>query len=368
MSVRTALHALSIALALTVPGDANAAPETLPEGAGAKVERIAAGVYAIIHQDATDEWPHGNTGVIVGTRGVLVVDSTYLPSRASGDIALIRALTPLPVRYLVNTHWHFDHNNGAIAYVDAYPDVQVVSERETRDFIVLNATHWAHRSIRPESTKRTSLAELERRLAGAGPGDKPLALSERRRLASVIEQRRNELAELGSLKVITPNVVFDEELSLDLGDRVVVLRDRGRANSPHDVTVYLPAENVIFVGDIIVQSPVPYVTESFPIPWISVLRELESHAYAAIVPGHGPVLKNDEYVRQLRKLFEDVSARMAQLARKGFTLDEARAQLDPEEFRKDVPVWQGESLREDWKLTIELLAERAWRGVRGQGS
>src|SRR5512132_1833989 len=86
----------------------------------ARMERIADGVYAILHDDATDQWPHGNTGVIVGKDAVLVVDACYLPSRARADIALIRSVTNKPVRYLVYTHWHFDHNNGASAYVDAY--------------------------------------------------------------------------------------------------------------------------------------------------------------------------------------------------------------------------------------------------------
>jgi len=77
--------------------------------AGARMERVAEGVFAIIHNDATDEWPHGNTGVVVTDSGVLVVDATYLPSRAKADIALIRSVTRQPVRYLVYTHWHFDH-------------------------------------------------------------------------------------------------------------------------------------------------------------------------------------------------------------------------------------------------------------------
>ena len=81
---------------------------------GARMLRIAENVFVIEHDDATDEWPHGNTGVIVGRTGVFVIDSGYLPSRARADIALIRRVTDKPVRFLMTTHWHFDHNNGAI--------------------------------------------------------------------------------------------------------------------------------------------------------------------------------------------------------------------------------------------------------------
>ncbi|HYC30663.1 MAG TPA: hypothetical protein VEB59_00155, partial [Gemmatimonadales bacterium] len=67
---------------------------------GARIERVAEGIYAIIHENASDEWPHGNTGVIVGDDGLFVVDAAYLPSRARADIALIRSVTDKPVKYL----------------------------------------------------------------------------------------------------------------------------------------------------------------------------------------------------------------------------------------------------------------------------
>ena len=69
--------------------------------------------------------------MIVGERGVLVVDSSYLPSSAAEDIAEIRRWTDRPVRYLLNTHWHPDHQRGNSAYVDAFHDVTIVAHRET---------------------------------------------------------------------------------------------------------------------------------------------------------------------------------------------------------------------------------------------
>ena len=72
--------------------------ETADSDAGARMLRLAEGVYVIEHDDATGEWPHGNTGVIVGAAGAYVIDSCYLPSRARADIALIRRVTARPVR------------------------------------------------------------------------------------------------------------------------------------------------------------------------------------------------------------------------------------------------------------------------------
>lgn len=335
--------------------------------AGARMERVGADVYSIIHDDATEEWPHGNTGVVVGDDAVLVIDAGYLPSRARSDIALIKTVTDKPVRYLVYTHWHFDHNNGASAYVEAFPDITIVSERATRDFIDINSTWWARRSVRADQPKRMALAELEQQLASGKDGEGPLSREDRERLIRNIEQRRNELAELGSLKVVLPTLLFERELTLQLGQRRIELRDWGRANSPHDVTVYVPDAQILFAGDVLVQAPVPYFFESWPAPWIEVLRNLESIPINAIVPGHGPTLTDHTYTKQVRLLLESTMSRVAAAAREGRSLEEIQAQLDLSDVRNQVAPWRGAQHDEDWKITTRALIERAWKAVRGQG-
>ena len=74
-----------------------------------QVRQLAPGVYTIRHADPTDDFPDGNTTVVIGEREVLVVDTCYLPSSADADIALIRGWTDKPVRWVLNTHWHNDH-------------------------------------------------------------------------------------------------------------------------------------------------------------------------------------------------------------------------------------------------------------------
>ena len=84
------LRAFTTMATLLSPVLGQAGPAELRD-ATARMQAIADGVFVIVHDDATDEWPHGNTGVIVGNNGVLVVDSNYLPSRAEGGH---RAHTP----------------------------------------------------------------------------------------------------------------------------------------------------------------------------------------------------------------------------------------------------------------------------------
>jgi glyoxylase-like metal-dependent hydrolase (beta-lactamase superfamily II) len=335
--------------------------------AGARMERVSDGVYAIIHENATDQWPHGNTGVILGDDGVLVVDAAYLPSRAKADIALIRRVTDQPIRWLVITHWHFDHNNGISAYRDAFPGIQIISERETRAWIDINNTWWPRMSTADSSARRASLGKLEEQLrSGADSTGRRLPAEERKTIEDNVRRRRGELAELAGLQVVLPNLTFERELDLWLGRRKVELRDQGRANSPHDVTIYLPQEKVLFTGDILVHDPLPYVGASWPVPWSGVLRRLEAVPVAALVPGHGPVMKDHRYTRQVRELMEATSSRVDSLARRGFTLEQVQATIKLDDIRASYAPW-AEAPEEDWQATVTTLVERAWRGVRGQG-
>jgi cyclase len=334
---------------------------------GARIERVADGVYAIIHENATDEWPHGNTGVILGEDGLLVIDAAYLPSRAKADIALIRSVSRLPVRWLVITHWHFDHNNGISAYQDAFPGVQIIAERETRGWIDINNSWWPRMSTAQGSNRRASLASLQELVrAGADSVGRRLSAVELDTLRSNIGRRQAELEELATLRVVAPNLAFDRSLTLWLGRRRVELQDQGRANSPHDVTVYLPEERVLFTGDILVQDPLPYVGGSWPVQWADVLGRLETISLTAMVPGHGPVMRDHAYTRKVRELMEAVTARVDSLARTGLTLDQVQQAIRLDDVRNSYPLWKG-ATESDWKITVTTLTERAWRGVRGSG-
>src|ERR1022692_2828925 len=97
-----------------------------------RVTKLADGVYAIQHKDLNDGNSSGNTTVIIGDREVFVVDSCYRPSSAAEDIAQIRQWTNKPVGFLLNTHFHNDHNNGNKTYLDAFPSLAIIAQEETK--------------------------------------------------------------------------------------------------------------------------------------------------------------------------------------------------------------------------------------------
>ena len=334
----------------------------------ARVEKIAEGVYAIIHADATHDWPsgavnwpHGNTGVVIGADAVLVIDATYYPSRARADIALIRSLTSKPVRYLLNTHWHGDHTHGNAEYLDAFPGLTIVGPRPNAEFIALNQARVLGGARAPRSAKRTELARLEAaHAAGKDSTGQAFSAGSRLLLEQAVSEAKTELAELTTIRIAPPTLLFDRELQLDLGGRVVVLRNWDRANSPADATAYLPGERVLFTGDIVVH-PVPYVFGAYPGPWIPVLRQLEDTPVSALVPGHGPVLRDHAYTRQVRELLEAAMSEVAALVRQGKTLQEVQAVVTLDAHRARFVTGSDPSPPVVWTQSIRGgLVERAF--------
>ena len=360
----------ALGLTSTAYGQAPPAPQTfLLRDEGAVVHRLSANVFAILHEDATDEWPHGNTGVIVGRRSVFVIDSCYLPSRARADIGLIRQITDKPVSRLATTHWHMDHNNGAIAYRDAYPEVQLMSERETARWLELNQTYWRALTLNEGSPRRAAVEGLRQELAaGISADGSSYSEAERSRRARIIAQRENELSELAELTILRPEHVFDRGMHINFEGVRIEVRDWGPANSPHDVTFWLPHDRVLFTGDIVVRTPLPYMSSSWPVHWVSVLQGLEALPVATLVPGHGPIMHDHSYTRAMRGLIETALERVEAMIRQGRSLGEVQDRLNLDDVRRRTPEWMDEGVsEEDWRVTCRILAERSFVGIRGQG-
>lgn len=333
-------RALVIAIVLVCAALLPSSSAAQARDATARMEKVGDGVYAILHDHATRDWPsgtmqwpHSNVGVIVGDDAVLVVDSDYLPSRARADIALIRTVTDKPVKYLVNTHWHGDHTHGNGVYRAMFPNLTIVGARANRAFIVVNQARYPKQLARPTSAQHKTLAVLEPILAsGRDTSGRTLTTDERKRLGAIVAQLHNELVEIARVEVAPPTLLFDDDFDLYLGTRHVVLHNWGRGNSPADVTAYVPDAKVLFTGDIMVY-PVPFTGASYPTLWIDVLKGIEQIPVSSMVPGHGAVQHDHSYTRRLRALMETATSRMDSMFQSGLPRDSAQKVLDLDDLR-----------------------------------
>jgi cyclase len=296
------------------------------------VTRLADGIYEIRHPDAPDTFPQSNTTVIIGDKAVLVVDSGLLPSTAREDVAQIRQWTGKPVAYLLNTHWHFDHTLGNATYAEAFPAIQIVSTRPTQKVVAEYNPGVVARY--PERAQRFQKI-LD---AGKAPDGRPLTEGQRKDYERSLAGLAPVVAEFKTARQLPPNVVFDRELSIDLGNRPVEVRFLGRGNTAGDAVVYLPNEKILITGDLLVH-PVPYLFGGFPVDHAKTLRAMAELDAQTIVPGHGDVLRDKTYLFQVVALLEAVNAAVENEVNLSKTLDEVLDTL-PKSF--DVGTWRSQ--------------------------
>jgi glyoxylase-like metal-dependent hydrolase (beta-lactamase superfamily II) len=257
------------------------------------VTRLADGVYTIRHQDPYPGWVNGNTTVIIGEREVLVVDSCQFSYFAREDIAQIREWTPKPVHYLVNTHWHEDHNSGNRDYMEAFAGLAIVAHPATRDMLADTAPSFPRDVMRDAAPLRD---KLEHRLqTGKADDGQPLTDAARSETEARLAQIDRVIGALPGFSYQLPTLTFERELHLDLGNREVEVKHLGRGNTAGDVVVYLPEEKILVSGDLLV-SPVPFAFDGYPVEWIETLKAIDRLDAGVIVPGHGEVLHDESFL------------------------------------------------------------------------
>ena len=119
-STRTFVLALTSSL-LSVAAQSQPAPKKI---------QVAEGVFVFVTPGYGDVGLDGNSVVILARDGVLVFDSNGTPAAAAAVLAEIRRMTDQPVKYLVHSHWHWDHWYGAEVYQRAFPALHVVTHEK----------------------------------------------------------------------------------------------------------------------------------------------------------------------------------------------------------------------------------------------
>src|SRR5450631_805652 len=167
-----------------------------------QVTKLAEGVYSIGHPNSNDGNVNGNTTVIIGDREVFVVDSCYSPSAAREDIAQIRKWTDKPVGFLLNTHFHNDHNNGNKAYLDAFPSLAIVAQEETKRDMDLIQPGNIERE--PKQMAQTIAVVRE----GKTPGGRTLTEDEKKQVQAMLPRLEQQEEEFKTIVYQPPTLTF----------------------------------------------------------------------------------------------------------------------------------------------------------------
>jgi len=229
-----------------------------------------------------------NAGFVVGDDGVAVVDTFQSAAAATALLAAIRERTPLPIRYVINTHYHLDHVAGNGVFHDS------------------GATIIAHRNVR--AWERTENLKF----FGSNPPAHKKAWVE---------------------SLVLPNIVYDDAIDLFLGSRRILVRSMP-GHTGGDSVVIIPDANVVFTGDLFWNASLPNTIDGDTAAWAQTDQRLVTDfPKATFVPGHGEVGKAEDVAAfrgYLEALRSDVAAaRQRSLTGDALTLA-VRSQLAPQ--------------------------------------
>ena len=193
---------------------------------------------------------NSNAGFVITDEGVVAVDALGTPALGEALLDAIRRITPRPIRRVVVTHYHADHFYGLAALKADGADV------------------WAQDRAREYLDGGEAGRRLEHRsrdLFPWVPADMP---------------------------IVRPDHWIGEREAFTLGGERFEIEHLGPAHSPDDVIVVVPAEGVVFVGDILFAGRIPFVGEADSRRWLERIDALMRLEPRVMVTGHGEVSRN----------------------------------------------------------------------------
>ena len=286
-----------------------------PGGGDARfdIKKVADGVYAAVAAPAYKV--NCNTAIIENDDGVMIVDTHSKPSAARVIVEKLRDITRKPVRYVVNTHFHWDHWHGNEMYPATYPDAEIVTNQITREAMVMKGLKRIQDHVRQVPGE---IAKLKADLQVASPSQRT-KLEADRRLAEAY------LAEVKALRPALPTIAFEQAMKLYRRDREIHLLHLGRAHTAGDVFVYLPREKVVITGDAMI-GWTPFMGDGYPEEWAATLDRLAELDFTHIIMGHGNVTGR-EWLGTFRSYVHDMVEAVRQEAASGATLDEVKQRV-----------------------------------------
>jgi cyclase len=243
-----------------------------PDSVPILTERLAEGVYALRGQG-------GNIGLAVGVDAVFVVDDQFAPLTPK-ILAAIAALTDRPVRFVLNTHWHFDHTGG------------------NENMGKAGALLVAHDNVRRRMSTRQFIEFLEREEPASPPGALPI-------------------------------VTFSDAVTFHINDDEVTAVHLPAAHTDGDAAVYFRRANVVHLGDVYVRYGYPFIDLSSGGSLSGMVRGVDRmlaliNDSTKVIPGHGATADRTA-LRAYREMLATVRDRVHRQVASGASLEQVIA-------------------------------------------
>jgi len=322
---------LAAAIVMLGAGVSAAEPVETPYGAVSQpfeLQKVAdVPVYYVVGRsgvpDAVNEGHTSNAGFVVTDDGVVVFDALGTPALGYRLLQRIREVTDKPIKHVVVSHYHADHIYGLQAFKEHAGDPLV----------------WAHRGA----------------LEYVGEPGAAASDNAQRRLA----QRRQALfpwVDEGTY-LVSPDVVFEEAVWLDVGGVELEIRHMGPAHAPGDSIMIVRDHGVVFSGDVIYGGRIPFLDS----PETDIDNWLDGLDYIAglkgkitsIIPGHGAMSDDPQQaVDATRDYITDVRTAMAQAVADFIPFDQAYEETDWSKY-EDLPAFDASNRGNAYRIYLE---------------
>ena len=292
------------------------------ESASHRFVEVTDGVWLVTGTGSV--YTMSNAMVLVGSFDTLVVDSHVTPAAARALLESLPVITDKPVRYLVNSHYHFDHAHGNQAFPDG---IEIIGHEFTRK--KLNGEIG---NVLEERTFRSfsdpvpaTVANLERQAAAETDPQS------RSRLEEQLRVQTDYMNAIGEVQPTPPNITLDTKLTLfqvvERGSREIQLLHFGRAHTGGDVVIYLPQEKVVFTGDMMLPG-LSYMGDGHVNEWPETLEGLKTLDFDYWLPGHGPVMESKEPIETFQAYLRDLWNKTEAMHREGVSWENAAERID----------------------------------------
>jgi glyoxylase-like metal-dependent hydrolase (beta-lactamase superfamily II) len=314
-------------LAESLAGDSRIAQTPLVDKGFAAVRKVGEGLYSTISDTSKGLQTMCNGGFLAGKDAALLIEGFVSPAGAAFQHETLHSVSKTPVMGAIDTHYHFDHSTGNSYYGATGIALWAHANTSRRIFENYAAMQGVDKSviIGPiEAQAKNAKSEVGRKHA---------------------EQYAATLGNIFGVANATvlalPNRPLDPTklpINLDLGGLTAVV-ETYPGHSGTDVIVRVPAQNVVYTGDLLFNNmyPVTFDEQASVSAWRSTLKTFLSWGKDTIfIPGHGQIC-GPEGVQLSLDLFDDIAAQAEKLHKSGVSAEEAADQyVVPEKFKNVV--------------------------------
>jgi cyclase len=254
-----------------------------------------------------------NAAVFVRSKDVVVVDAHSKPSAAAALVGQIkRELTDKPVRYVINTHFHWDHTQGDHAYRQTGGKVDFIATNATRQLMSELAIARMKASLEEVPQQ---IDKMQQRAASSS------SAAEKAFCADQVRQMQSYQAELKDYPLELPTITFDDSYQLRDPAFDLHLEFHGHAHTAGDVFVFCPQQRALATGDAS-HGWLPNLGDGFPHAWPATIDKVMRADFKYVLGGHGPMQSDRGVMTNQRNYIEELTGKVEQGKRDGLTVEE----------------------------------------------